>query len=192
MNDEELVKKSVEGDQRAFEDLVSKYEKLVYSICYRMFTNNDDALDYTQETFIKVYKSMEKAIGKGSFKSWICTIATNTCLDELRRRSKRSTVSLDAHFDNDESNVKLEIADTNATPIEELIQNEDAQLLKDAINALSDENKAIIVLRDIEGLSYDEIAQSLDISIGTVKSRISRSRKKLQKIYLDLVQQSTQ
>ncbi len=192
MNDEELVEKAVKGDQRAFEDIVTKYEKLVYSVCYRMFNNNDDALDYTQETFIKVYKNMEKAIGKGSFKSWICTIATNTCLDELRRRSKKSTVSLDAHFDNDESNVKMEIADTSATPIEELIQGEDAQILKDAINALSEENKAIIILRDIEGMSYDEIAQALDISIGTVKSRISRSRKKLQKIYLDLVQQSSQ
>lgn len=189
MNDEDLVKNAKGGDQLAFEQLVSKYERLVYSICYRMFNNNEDALDFTQETFIKVYKNMEKAICKGSFKSWICTVATNTCLDELRKRSKKKTFSLDAEYENGDGSVKFELADTAPTPIDELLRNEDAKLLKDAINKLSDEYKTMIILRDIEELTYDEIATSLDMSLGTVKSRISRSRNKLQKIYLDLVQQ---
>lgn len=191
MTDEELVVKAVEGDSYCFEQIVSKYEKLVYSICYRMFNNKEDALDCSQDTFLKVYKNMGKAIGKGSFKSWICTIATNTCLDELRKRSKKQTISLDANYSNDEDSSKREVADTAPTPLDELLTNESSQILKDAINALADDYKAIIILRDIEGLSYDEIAESLDISLGTVKSRISRARKKLQNIYLELVQQNS-
>ncbi len=190
MTDEELVQKAITGDQFAFEELVTKYEKLVYSICYRMFNNSQDAMDYTQETFIKVYKNMEKAIGKGSFKSWICTIATNTCLDELRKRSKKQTVSLDENF-NDDNNTKYVIADGAPTPLEEILIGENSQILKDAINSLSDDDKSIIVLRDVEGLSYDEIAEALDLTLGTVKSRISRARKKLQKSYLDLMQQNS-
>ncbi len=189
LTDEELVKKSVNGDELAFEELVFKYEKLIYSVCYRMFNNKEDAMDCTQDTFIKIYKNMEKSIGKGSFKSWICTIATNTCLDELRKRSKKSTVSIDAHYDNDTSNVKIDIPDLDPTPLDKVLMTESADVLKTAIDSLSDEDKAIIVLRDIEGLSYDDIAKSLDISLGTVKSRLSRTRKKLQKKYLDLLQQ---
>ncbi len=190
MTDEQLVQKASSGDQHSFEQIVKNYEKLVYSICYRMFNNNQDAMDYTQETFIKVYKNMEKAIGKGSFKSWICTIATNTCLDELRKRSKKHTVSLDENFD-DDNHPKYTVPDDAPTPLEEIIFNENAQILKDAINSLSDENKSIIILRDVEGLSYDEIASALDLTLGTVKSRISRARKKLQTIYLDLMQQNS-
>ncbi len=104
MTDEELVRNSLDGDPHSFEQIVTKYEKLVYSVCYRMFNNPDDAMDCTQDTFIKVYKNMEKAIGKGNFKSWICTIATNTCLDELRKRKNKQTISLDAHFNDDEDN----------------------------------------------------------------------------------------
>ncbi len=190
MNDEELVLQAVAGNAQSFEELVTKYEKLVYSICYRMFNNREDALDFTQDTFVKVYKNMEKAIGKGSFKSWICTIATNTCLDEIRKRSKRNTISIDAHYDNDESNAKREIADTSLTPLEEIVTKEDNELLNKAINNLAEDYKIIIVLRDIQGFSYDEIAESLEISLGTVKSRISRARNKLQKNYLELLQQN--
>ncbi len=189
LTDEELVGKAVSGDSIAFEQIVSKYEKLVYSICYRMFNNKEDAMDATQDTFIKIYKNMEKSIGKGSFKSWICTIATNTCLDELRKRSKKKTVSLDAHFNDDTDNVKMEIADTDPTPLDNVLNSESASVLKEAITALSEEDRAIIILRDIEGLSYDEIANTLGLSLGTVKSRLSRTRKKLQKKYLELLQQ---
>ncbi len=189
MTDEELVQKSITGDPLAFEQIVHKYEKLVYSICYRMFNDSQDAMDYTQETFIKVYKNMEKAIGKGSFKSWICTIATNTCLDELRKRNKKQTISLDEGFD-DDNHPKYIVPDKAPTPLEEILISEDSQALKDAINVLSDENKSIIILRDIEGLSYDEIAEALNLTLGTVKSRISRARKKLQTNYLNLTQQS--
>ncbi len=189
MTDEELVGKAVKGDSVAFEQIVSKYEKLVYSICYRMFNNREDAMDCTQDTFIKVFKNMEKSIGKGSFKSWICTIATNTCLDELRKRNKKKIVSIDAHFNDDTDNVKMEIPDTDPTPLDTLLNTESASILKEAINSLSEEDRAIIILRDIEGLSYDDIATSLNLSLGTVKSRLSRTRKKLQKKYLELLQQ---
>ncbi len=190
MTDEELVRNTLKGDESCFEQIVKKYERLVYSICYRMFNNKEDALDYSQETFVKVYKNMEKAIGKGNFKSWICTIATNTCLDELRKRSKKKTLSLDEQYDTGDNNVKYEVADDAPTPLEELVTKEDNSLLNEAINQLSDDYKSIIVLRDIEGLSYDEIGEILDITIGTVKSRISRARKKLQKLYIDLLQQN--
>lgn len=188
LTDENLVQGAINGDPKCFEEIVSKYEKLIYSICYRMFNNNEDALDATQETFIKVYKNMEKAIGKGNFKSWICTIATNTCLDELRKRSKKHTVSIDEPIDGEGNSIARDIVDDGLTPLESIVADEKTEVLKNAINKLSDENKMIIVLRDIEGLSYDDIAETLDISLGTVKSRISRARKKLHQIYLEDMQ----
>lgn len=190
MSDEDLVFNSICGDQESFEMIVIKYEKLIYSICYRMFQNPEDSLDFTQETFIKIYKNMGKAVGKGSFKSWICTIATNTCLDELRKRKNKITISLDINFDNNlsDSYINFDIADQN-TPLDELLKIEKYKLLNTAINKLSNDNKIVIILRDIEGLSYDEISKVLGVSLGTVKSRISRARKKLQKIYIELSQQ---
>lgn len=188
MNDEELVLKAIEGDQKSFEELVYKYEKLVYSICYKMFKNDQDSLDFTQETFIKVYKNMSNAIGKGSFKSWICTIATNTCIDELRKRKNKYTLSLDDTFENDSKNAKIDPPDKSPTPLEKIIEDENSELLAKAIGNLSEDNKSIIIMRDVEGYSYDEIAKFLGISLGTVKSRISRARKKLQKNYIELME----
>lgn len=189
MTDEELVIKASEGDSESFEAIVNKYERLVYSICYRMFNNKEDSLDCTQDTFIKVYKNMEKAIGNGNFKSWICRVATNTCLDELRKRGKKNETSLFTLSNENNESLEKEIVDTSATPLEEILENEKSLVLENAINKLNDENKTVIVLRDIEQLPYEEIAQILGISLGTVKSRISRARKKLKDIYLKDMEQ---
>lgn len=188
MDDEELVFNSISGDQKSFEKLVIKYEKLVYSICYRMFGNYEDSLDFTQEILIKIYKNMGKAIGKGSFKSWICTVATNTCLDELRKRKNKTAISLDMCFDKNINGLKLQIADNKNEPLYNIIENEKSKMLQIAINKLSDDNKTVIILRDIEGFSYYEISTMLGLSLGAVKSRISRARKKLQNIYTELSQ----
>lgn len=188
MTDEELVNRHINGDAFAFEEIVSKYEKLVYSICYRMFNNSEDAKDVSQEVFLKIYKNMEKAIGKGSFKAWICRIANNACIDELRKRKNKKTLSLDAPV-NDDEKLRREVVDTAPLPEEELVNKEKEKLIKNCIDELPPDYKSIIVLRDINNLSYDEISEILNINIGTVKSRISRSRKKLKEIYLKEMEQ---
>lgn len=181
LSDEELVKKAVQGDMNAFEDLIKKYERLIYSICYRMFNNAEDAKDISQEVFLKVYKNMERAIGKGSFKSWICTVTNNACIDQLRKTKK--TISLDAPV-NDDEKLKREVVDSDPLPEEKLINSEKKEVIQRAIDKLPPDYKSIIILRDVNNLSYDEISEILEINIGTVKSRISRSRKKLKDIYL--------
>lgn len=184
--DEELIKNAIKGNMNSFEELIKKYEKLIYSICYRMFNNAEDAKDVSQEVFLKIYKNMGKAIGKGNFKSWICTVTNNACIDVLRSRKK--TISLDAPVNNDE-NFKLDLPDTAPLPEEILINTETKNIIEKSISKLPLDYKSIIILREINNLSYEEISGILKINIGTVKSRISRSRQKLKEIYLKELEQ---
>lgn len=182
LSDEELIKSAVNGNMDAFEALIKKYEKLIYVICYRMFNNVEDAKDVSQEVFLKIYKNMGKAIGKGSFKSWVGTVTNNACIDVLR--TKKKIISLDSPIAGDED-FKLDIPDTEPLPDEKLINKENKEIILSSIEKLPSDYKSIIVLREMNNLSYEEISEILKINIGTVKSRISRSRKKLSEIYLN-------
>ncbi len=175
--DEELVKEAVDGNNQSFEEIVFRYEKLIFSIAMRMFNNVEDAKDITQEVFIKIYKNMEGAMGRGSFKSWICTVTTNTSIDELRKRKRKKTVPMEK---------SQEFVDQEPVPLEQIINDEKKVLIENAIDKLSPEEKQIVILRDVQTLSYDEIKDSLNLTLGTVKSRIFRARKKLQTIYTEL------
>ncbi len=175
--DEELVKEAINGNIQSFEEIITRYEKLIFSIAMRMFNNTEDAKDITQEVCIKIYKNMERVIGKGSFKSWICTITTNASIDEIRKRNRKKTVPMEK---------TAEIVDADQAPLDKLLNKESGMLIETAINKLSPDEKQIIILRDVESLSYDEIKDNLHLTLGTVKSRISRARKKLQTIYTEL------
>ena len=173
-----IVQKVLKGDVNAFEKLVLAYEKNVYNIALRMTGNSEDASDMTQEAFIKAYNSLQSFRGDSKFSVWLYRIATNVCLDFLRSRSRKPTVSLSVE-DNDGDNVELEVADESQSPELLLDRQMTRESVRRGLDTLSPEYRQILLLREIQGLSYDEISQALGLEVGTVKSRIFRARKKL-------------
>lgn len=181
-NTDILIKSALNGDISAFEELIIQYEKKVYNVALRVLKNPDDAMDISQEVFIKIYKNLDKFDGKASFSTWLYRITTNTCIDELRKRKGKETYSIDNDIENEEGSYKREFVDNSPTPEEQTIIKESGNEIIKAMENLSDEHRTIIILRDIEGLSYNEIADITGVSIGTVKSRISRARLSLKNI----------
>jgi RNA polymerase sigma-70 factor (ECF subfamily) len=175
-NNDSLFEKAQNGDFVAFEAFIRSYEGLIYNSAYRMFSNKFDAQDISQEVLIKVYRNLGNCKSYPAFKSWLFRIINNTCIDELRKRKGKNTYSLDAPLETDEGLLETQILKDENTPETALIKKEDGKEIKRAIGSLSPEYRMIIILRDINGLSYDEIAKILKINIGTVKSRISRAR----------------
>ncbi len=173
-----IVQKVLKGDVNAFEKLVLAYEKNIYNIALRMTGNSEDASDMTQEAFIKAYNSLQSFRGDSKFSVWIYRIATNVCLDFLRSKSRRPTVSLSVE-DNDGEDVQLDVADESQSPELLLDRQMTRESVRRGLETLSPEYRQILLLREIQGLSYDEISQALGLEVGTVKSRIFRARKKL-------------
>ena len=173
-----IVRKVLGGDANAFETLVLEYEKNVYNIALRMTGNSEDAADMTQEAFIKAYNSLQSFRGDRKFSVWLYRIVSNVCLDFLRSKNRRPTVSLSVE-DDDGEDAQLDVADESQSP--ELLL--DRKLTRDSVrrglDSLPPDYRQILLLREIQGLSYDEIAQALSLEVGTVKSRIFRARKRL-------------
>lgn len=177
-----LVEKAQKGDHEAFAELVKASEKTVFNIAYRSLSNREDAYEISQEVFIKAFKNINKFDGKSSFKTWIYRIAVNTCIDEARKRKNKDTISLDKEISGEDDNYLIQVESNEDSPEEEYIKKDTSRLVQDSIDKLSLEHKTIIILRDLQGLSYDEIASSIGISLGTVKSRLTRARKNLKEI----------
>lgn len=178
MNDIErlLIKKSKSGDVEAFEQLIFDYQKKAFNIALRIMGNQEDAKDMCQEAFIRIFKSIEGFKEQSSFSTWMYRIITNVCLDEIRKRKKNDTISMDSTFETQDGEIHYEIVSEDDTPEEAYIRTEKKRLILKTINELNEEYKTAIVLRDIQGFSYEEIANILCCSIGTVKSRINRGR----------------
>ncbi len=174
----QIVRRVLEGDVNAFEDLVTEHEKGVYAIAQRMTGNAEDAADMTQETFIKAYNSLSAFRGDSKFSVWLYRIATNVCLDFLRSRSRKPTVSLSVE-DDDGEETQLDIADESQSPEQLLERGLTRDAVRRGLKSLSPEYRQILLLREIQGLSYEEIAEALALEVGTVKSRIFRARKRL-------------
>ena len=179
-----IVRKVLGGDANAFETLVLEYEKNVYNIALRMTGNSEDAADMTQEAFIKAYNSLQSFRGDSKFSVWLYRIVSNVCLDFLRSKNRRPTVSLSVE-DDDGEDAQLDVADESQSP--ELLR--DRKLTRDSVrrglDSLPPDYRQILLLREIQGLSYDEIAQALSLEVGTVKSRIFRARKRLCTFLID-------
>ena len=179
-----IVRKVLGGDANAFETLVLEYEKNVYNIALRMMGNSEDAADMTQEAFIKAYNSLQSFRGDSKFSVWLYRIVSNVCLDFLRSKNRRPTVSLSVE-DDDGEDAQLDVADESQSP--ELLL--DRKLTRDSVrrglDSLPPDYRQILLLREIQGLSYDEIAQALSLEVGTVKSRIFRARKRLCAFLID-------
>ncbi|CCO09298.1 RNA polymerase sigma factor [Desulforamulus hydrothermalis] len=178
LEDQLLVERSKKGDREAFEHLVQLYENKVYTIAYRLMGNHADAADLAQEAFIKIYQALPNFRGDSSFSTWIYHITVNVCRDELRKRQRRPTVSLDEPAA-DGNNNTYEIRSVAPGPEEMLDRSETQAMIQQCLNALSDDYRTILVMREIQELSYEEIADILGCSLGTVKSRLSRARQAL-------------
>lgn len=173
MNELEYIRKAASGDRDAFALLVERYQKPVYHQALRMVTNPDDAADMAQEAFFKAWQGLPGFQGDSSFSTWLYRLTNNVCIDFLRREKKRRG---DASLDDEERNFAAALTDPAPTPQRALEQQELKQAVSDGLSQLSDDHRQVLVLREISGLSYEEIAQTLDLSVGTVKSRIARAR----------------
>ncbi len=176
LTEEELVAQSREGDVEAFTQLVAKYETKVYTIAYRFFGNHADACDVAQEALIRVYKALPAFRGDSSFLTWVYRIVTNVCKDELRKRSREKTVSIEELMENRKGAMMRKESSISKLPEDTVIQKEWQQEVQELLNSLSEEHKTVIIMRDIQGFSYEEIASLLQCSLGTVKSRLNRAR----------------
>lgn len=177
-----LIQKAQKGDTNAFGTLVASYEKFIFNVACKMFSNSEDASDIAQEALIKAYKNIDKFDFNSSFSTWLYRITVNACIDEMRRRKGRESISIDA--EDEESGLAVQIEDTSLGAEERVIQNETVSEVRAAIDKLSEEHKTVIILRDLQDMTYEQVAQTLDLSIGTVKSRLARARKSLKDIIL--------
>ncbi len=177
-----LIKKIKSGDMEAFSDLVLQYEKRAFNFAYRILKDAHLAEDATQEAFLRVYSKIDTFLGNSSFSTWFYTILNNICLDILRKKSRQPDALSIPQTSSDDEEYELQIEDKSAGPHEVLQKKDAAALLEKAIDLLSYEHRSVIILRDIEGREYEEIAKILNISLGTVKSRLSRARLSLRKI----------
>lgn len=179
-----IVRKVLGGDANAFETLVLEYEKNVYNIALRMTGNSEDAADMTQEAFIKAYNSLQSFRGDSKFSVWLYRIVSNVCLDFLRSKNRRPTVSLSVE-DDDGEDTQLDVADESQSPELLLDRKLTRESVRRGLDSLPPDYRQILLLREIQGLSYDEIAQALGLGVGTVKSRIFRARKRLCNFLID-------
>lgn len=179
MAESELVQRSREGDQEAFGQLVLRYEQKVYNLAYRFTGNADDAQDLAQEAFVKAFLSLADFRGQAAFGTWLHRIVSNLCLDELRRRRRHHVISLDEAVATNEGEMERQVASNDDTPAEAVERRETQNRVQAAIATLDDEFRMALVLCDIEGYSYNEIAHIMDCPLNTVRSRIHRARKLL-------------
>lgn len=183
--DAKLVSEAVDGNPDAFGALVEKYSSFVYRTVYFDLRSKEDAEDISQEVFIKAYKALASFRYDSEFSTWLFRICKNTVYDHIRKESRLKTVSVSdmGTSDDGENRREYDIPDTEGRyePEKTYISKETAELVHEAISTLSEEHRDIIVMRDIEGMSYSQIADILSLEEGTVKSRLSRARTALKK-----------
>lgn len=178
---EELVVLAQKDDIKALEELIRKIQSDVYATLSYLLKNNDNLSDLTQEILFKIAKNIKSLKNPKCFNSWLNQIITNTYYDFLRKKkSDFDTVPIDYNCENTNFEIRIEIPDFKTKPIEKCITAECEKLIKNAIRELPEAFRIAIILREFQGLSYEEIAKTTQSSIGTVKSRISRARIKLQ------------
>ncbi|CEP66438.1 RNA polymerase sigma factor, region 2 [Moorella glycerini] len=174
--DEELLARSQKGDMEAFTLLVERYQKMLYTIAYRFLGNHEDAGDAAQEALVRAYKNLPGFRGQCSFKTWLQHIIANVCRDALRRLSRRPTLSLEGLQETEGVPWELAAGEAVTSPEEIILAREGEDHLHKLIQALMPEYRMVIIMRDVQGFSYEEIAATLGCSVGTVKSRLSRAR----------------
>jgi len=176
-----LVQQAKAGDRNAFAALVTAYESKIYNLALRYLGNREDAMDASQEVFLRVYRFLPGFQEESGFSTWIYRIGVNVCKDILSKQSRRNEQSIETEDDDGEERRTIDIVDCRYAP-EQILENAELRrTLSAAITDLPEPQREVIVLRDIQGLSYDEIAKVLSLEPGTVKSRLSRARENLRK-----------
>lgn len=177
INEKEIIERVLGGDTEAFSELVTRYEKTVYNLAQRMVGDRSDAADMAQEAFVKAWTNLPSYRGESRFSAWLYRITTNVCLDFLRHKSRRPQVSLSTSDDDEER--QLDIPDPKSMPEELLMKKLGMEAVHRGLERLPPKHRQILVMRELGGLSYSEIAAQLSLEEGTVKSRIFRARKNL-------------
>ncbi|HLF26506.1 MAG TPA: sigma-70 family RNA polymerase sigma factor [Anaerolineae bacterium] len=178
MNESALIESARKGDLDAFNTLVVAYQHQIFNLAYRIMGDEASAADVTQEAFISAYKHMASFRGE-SFKAWMYRIVTNACYDELRRRKRRPATSLEGLVDNSDTEIEYDIPDHSMSPESHVEQREMTRAIQAGIDLLPPDQRMTLVLCDVQGMRYDEIALITGANLGTVKSRLSRARAKL-------------
>lgn len=181
MQDELLIRRAQRGDADAFEQLLLEHQKNVYNLCYRMAGNPDDAMDLSQETFLRAWRCLDQYQFASAFSTWLYRLCSNICIDFLRRRRRQQTVPL-TFEDADGEEQTYAVPDAQPLPEEQVELKLTRETLAAAMAQLLPEHRAVLQLRVVNEMSYEQIADVLDIQIGTVKSRLSRARNQLKKI----------
>jgi len=173
-----LVQRAVEGDQKAFADLLSRYRDAIYFMLLKMVTNTDDAEDLTIEAFGKAFKNIHQYTPNFAFSTWLFKIATNNCIDFIRKRRGGPTVSIEKANENQEM-VPIHIHSDEPDPEETLIIQQKVRLMRDVVQKLKPRYRKLVEMRYFDELSYEEIAEELELPIGTVKAQLFRARELL-------------
>ncbi len=183
MDEKALIEAARQGDVASFNRLVLSHQSMVYNLAYRILGDGDAAADATQDAFISAFRGIDKFRG-GSFKSWLMRIVTNACYDQLRLKQRRPATSLDAILELD-SVPQPSLTDSGESPEQYAMRQELSRTIQVGMGTLPPEQRVALVLSDVQGLSYQEIAEVTGASLGTVKSRLSRARGKMRDFLLE-------
>ncbi len=180
IEDVALIDEALSGDQAAFEKLMNKYYQHIYNLIFKMIFRKEDVEDLTQEAFIKAFNSLENFDRQFAFSTWLYKIATNNCIDYLRKK-KLSTFSIDKEIQSEDSDFKFEIPDTEYIPDNKIIEEQRKKIIDEALERLPEKYHRVIVLSHKKEMEYEEIAEKLELPLGTVKAHIFRGRELLNK-----------
>ena len=185
IDDLSLVNRCKEGDQRAFKVLVERYQRKVYAVAYGMLKDREESMDVVQEAFVKVHRYLDNFKGDSSFYTWLYRITSNLCIDRIR--SRRGDAQFDERIgdDGDASEAGFLSSQLGTNPQKSALRRELAEKMQEALQQLPEKHREILLLREVEGMSYEDLAKVLDIPKGTVMSRLFHARSKMQKLLED-------
>jgi RNA polymerase sigma-70 factor (ECF subfamily) len=182
LQDSLLIERAQKGDRSALNDLVRKHQERAYQYAYRLTRNQDEAADVVADAFIRVFNALPNFKGQSAFSTWLYRILTNCFLDIRKKEKSRPTASLDATIETGEGEMERQLEDEGPSPLDETERTERGHIIEDAVTQLPEYQRAMIVMYHAEQLSYEEIAEALDLPIGTVKSRLNRARLSLREL----------